>query len=73
MSLTEKLDAINEFDRQPVSADRIQGSSTFVALFAGEHIAGTEFVIGPLFVAHGVTATDLFGGLIVGNLLAVLS
>jgi len=73
MSLTAKLDAINEFDRQPVSADRIQGSGTFVALFAGEHIAGTEFVIGPLFVAHGVTATDLFGGLIVGNLLAVLS
>ena len=73
MSLTEKLDAINEFDRQPVSADRIQGSSKFVALYAGEHIAGTEFVIGPLFVAHGVTAADLIGGLIVGNLLAVLS
>ncbi|MEE3104436.1 MAG: hypothetical protein VX273_02575, partial [Acidobacteriota bacterium] len=73
MSLTAKLDAINEFDRQPVSADRIQGSSKFVALYAGEHIAGTEFVIGPLFVAHGVTAADLFVGLMVGNLLAVLS
>ena len=68
-----RLDAINEFDRQPVSNDRVQGPGNFVALYAGEHLAGTEFVIGPLFVAHGVTAGDLIGGLLVGNLLAVLS
>jgi len=42
-------------------------------MYAGEHTAGTEFVIGPLFVAHGVTAGDLLSGLLVGNLLAVLS
>lgn len=72
-SLAERLDAINEFDREPVSSERLQGPSSFMALYAGEHVAGTEFVIGPLFVAHGVTASDLFLGLILGNLLAVLS
>jgi len=42
-------------------------------MYAGEHTAGTEFVIGPMFVAHGVSAFDLIIGLLVGNLLAVLS
>ncbi|QXD15385.1 hypothetical protein GQ464_000045 [Rhodocaloribacter litoris] len=72
-TLAERLDAINEFDREPVSEDRLQGPGSFIGLYAGEHVAGTEFVIGPLFVAHGVAAADLFLGLLVGNLLAVLS
>jgi purine-cytosine permease-like protein len=42
-------------------------------MYAGEHTAGTEFVIGPLFVAHGVAAGDLLLGLLIGNVLAVLS
>ena len=42
-------------------------------MYAGEHAAGTEFVIGPLFLTTGVSAFDLILGLIVGNLLAVLS
>lgn len=72
-SLADRLDAINEFDREPVTPDRLQGPRSFIGLFTGEHVAGTEFVIGPLFVAHGVTATALVLGLLVGNLLAVLS
>jgi cytosine permease len=72
-SLVERLDAINEFDREPVPDSELQGASAFAGLYAGEHVAGTEFVIGPLFVAHGVAAGDLFLGLLVGNLLAVLS
>src|SRR6266568_3217316 len=72
-SLADRLDAINEFDREPVTPDRLQGPGTFIGLYAGEHLAGTEFVIGPLFVAHGVAAADLVLGLLVGNLLAVLS
>jgi hypothetical protein len=72
-TLVERLDAINEFDREPVPDDRLQGSGNFIGIYAGEHVAGTEFVIGPLFVAHGVTASDLILGLLVGNLLAVLS
>lgn len=42
-------------------------------MYAGEHCAGTELMIGPLFVAAGVSAFDLVVGLIVGNALAVLS
>lgn len=72
-SIAERLDAIEEFDREPVSEDRLQGPGSFIGLFASEHVAGTEFVIGPLFVAHGVAAADLIFGLLVGNLLAVLS
>ena len=72
-SLTDRLDALNEFDREPVSEKSLQGPGSFIGLYAGEHVAGTEFVIGPLFVAHGVTASDLLLGLLVGNLLAVAS
>jgi purine-cytosine permease-like protein len=42
-------------------------------MFAGEHIAATEFVIGALFVIHGVSARNLILGLFLGNVLAVLS
>lgn len=72
-ALAQRLDAINEFDREPVTQDRLQGPANFIGLYAGEHVAGTEFVIGPLFVAHGVAAGDLIWGLLIGNLLAVLS
>ncbi len=72
-SVTERLDALYEFDREPVTADKLQGAGSFIGMYSGEHVAGTEFVIGPLFVAHGVAAIDLFLGLLVGNLLAVLS
>jgi purine-cytosine permease-like protein len=72
-TLTDKLDSLYEFDREPVADSHLQGIGKFLGMYSGEHIAGTEYVIGPLFVAHGVTVTDFFGGLIVGNLLAVLS
>ncbi len=72
-TLVERLDAINEYDREPVSEDGLEGPGNFAGLYAGEHVAGTEFVIGPLFVAHGVAAGDLIFGLLLGNLLAVLS
>src|SRR5438094_9378018 len=72
-SLADRLDAINEFDREPVPPDRLQGPGSFIGLKNGEHAAGTEIVIGPLFVAHGVTARDLPQGLLEGNRLAVLS
>jgi cytosine permease len=71
--LINRLDSLYEFDREPVTKDKLQGFGNFLGLYAGEHVAGTEFVIGPLFVAHGVSASDLFLGLIVGNILAVLS
>jgi len=72
-TLAQRLDALYEFDREPVSENKLQGLGNFIGMYAGEHVAGTEFVIGPLFVAHGVSAPDLFLGLLVGNVLAVLS
>lgn len=71
--LKEKILEVNEYERTPVPTDKQKGLSSFIGMYAGEHTAGTEFVIGPLFVAHGVAAADLVGGLVLGNLLAVLS
>ncbi|MBL4830677.1 MAG: nucleoside transporter [Aliivibrio sp.] len=62
-----------EFETEPVSADKLQPGKTFAASYAGEHVAGTEFVIGALFVAWGVGTGDILWGLLLGNLLAVLT
>ncbi len=43
------------------------GFSRFIGMYAGEHCAGTELMIGPLFVAAGVSAFDVVVGLIVGQ------
>ncbi len=72
-TITQKLDNLYEFDREPVTKGKLQGIGNFLGMYAGEHVAGTEFVIGILFVAHGVSVTDLFIGGFIGNLLAVLS
>jgi hypothetical protein len=50
-AITKRLDALYEFDREPVSQNKLQGAGNFIGVYAGEHIAGTEFIIGPLFVA----------------------
>jgi len=64
---------MSEFDRKPVTAESLQSGRYFAASYAGEHVAGTEFVIGALFVSFGLGATDVILGLILGNLLAVLT
>lgn len=71
--LARQLNQINDYEREPVPESKTRGFKDFLALVAGEHIAGTEFVIGPLFVLHGVTATNVIAGLLIGNILAVLS
>jgi cytosine permease len=67
------LDKLYEFDREPVSDDKLQPGKYFAGLLAGEHVAGTEFVIGASFVWWGATPYDIFVGLALGNLLAVLT
>jgi purine-cytosine permease-like protein len=67
------LDAVEEFEFTPVPTSKLKSFKSFAGQYLSEHTAGTEFVIGPLFVAHGVTAGELVWGLIIGNLLAVLS
>ncbi|MGA8204076.1 MAG: hypothetical protein WB812_06115 [Woeseiaceae bacterium] len=65
--------AATEYEREPVPREALLGFRSFVGQYAGEHTAGTELMIGPLFVAAGVGAFDLVMGLLIGNLLAVLS
>ena len=64
---------LNEFERSPVPGSHWKDWRSFLGMYAGEHTAGTEFMIGPLFLTTGVSAFDLIIGLIVGNLFAVLS
>jgi len=71
--IVERLDQLNEYERQPVGEKQLQPGMYFAAAFAGEHIAATEFVIGALFVSLGAGAFDVLVGLLLGNLLAVLS
>lgn len=71
--IDEVLHADNEYERTPVPAGALKGGGKFWGMYAGEHAAGTEFMIGPLFLLAGVALKDIFLGLLVGNLLAVLS
>jgi purine-cytosine permease-like protein len=64
---------VNEFEREPVPERARLGLRNYIGQFAGEHVAGTELMIGPLFLAAGVSAFDFIVGLLVGNALAVLS
>lgn len=63
----------DEFEREPVPEPARKGATAFWGMYAGEHTAGTEFMIGPLFVAWGASAFDLIVGLLLGNLMAVLT
>ena len=62
-----------EFDREPVPRSRLLGPGYFAGAYAGEHVAATEFVIGVTFVNWGASVLDIFLGLVIGNLLAVLT
>lgn len=64
---------VHEYEREPVPASKWKSWKSFLGMYAGEHAAGTEFMIGPLFLTAGVSAFDLLVGLFLGNLLAVLS
>ena len=73
MSEAKEIIQNEEFERQAVPSTHLKSWKSFLGMYAGEHAAGTEFMIGPLFLAAGVSAFDLIIGLLVGNLLAVLS
>ena len=67
------MSSSDEFESQPISPNKLQPARAFAGSYAGEHVAGTEFVIGALFVSWGVGAGDILVGLLLGNLLAVLT
>ena len=62
----------SEFEREAVPKTELKNWKSFLGMYAGEHAAGTEFMIGPLFLTVGVSAFDLLAGLLLGNLMAVL-
>ena len=65
--------ATSEFEREAVPSNNLKSWKSFLGMYAGEHAAGTEFMIGPLFLTVGVSAFDLLMGLFLGNLMAVFS
>lgn len=73
MPNVEHHEPVNEYEREPVPEHALLGLKSYVGQFSGEHVAGTEIMIGPLFLAAGVSAFDFIVGLLAGNLLAVLS
>jgi|TARA_B110000902_G_C14287733_1_gene579578 NCS1 family nucleobase:cation symporter-1 len=60
-------------EQMPVAKNKLHGWKHFAGLYAGEHVAATEFVIGATFVALGASTIDILLGLVIGNLLAMCS
>ncbi|PHI20789.1 hypothetical protein CEQ90_05350 [Lewinellaceae bacterium SD302] len=62
-----------EEEQLPVAEHKLHDWTHFAGLYAAEHVAATEFVIGATFVALGAKTMDIILGLLIGNILAVLS
>lgn len=60
-------------EQLPIPQHKLHGWPHFAGLYAAEHVAATEFVIGATFVALGAGIWDILIGLLIGNTLAVLS
>ncbi|MDE3743832.1 purine-cytosine permease family protein [Maribacter polysaccharolyticus] len=60
-------------EQLPVPKNKLHDWTHFAGLYAAEHVAATEFVIGATFVALGAKTNDILLGLLIGNILAVLS
>jgi purine-cytosine permease-like protein len=60
-------------EQLPIPQHKLHGWTHFVGLYAAEHVAATEFVIGATFVALGANTMDIVVGLLIGNVLAILS
>lgn len=69
---TRSFDHLDE-EQLPIAQNKLHGGKHFAGLYAGEHVAATEFVIGATFVSLGASTRDILFGLLIGNILAVLS
>lgn len=69
---TQNFDLLHE-EQLPVPNHKLHDWTHFAGLYAAEHVAATEFVIGATFVALGAKTMDIILGLLIGNILAVLS
>lgn len=75
MNPSEKFQALASVSEEqlPIAKHKLHGWPHFLGIYAGEHVAATEFVIGATFVALGAKTTDIIWGLLIGNILAILS
>jgi len=75
MNTTEGFKQFENLDEEqlPVAKYKLHDWTHFAGLYAAEHVAATEFVIGATFVALGAKTMDIILGLLIGNILAVLS
>lgn len=75
MSTSNEFDHLKNLDEEqlPVAKHKLHDWTHFAGLYAAEHVAATEFVIGATFVALGAKTMDIILGLLIGNILAVLS
>jgi purine-cytosine permease-like protein len=75
MSATNDYKTFENLDEEqlPVAKHKLHDWTHFAGLYAAEHVAATEFVIGATFVALGAKTKDILLGLLIGNILAVLS
>ena len=73
--MTEDFQQFKNLDEEqlPIAKNKLHHWSHFLGLYAGEHVAATEFVIGATFVALGAKTMDILIGLLIGNVLAILS
>lgn len=69
---TRNVEMIPTVDR-PISEKNVSGIGSFLGLYGGEHIAATEFVFGATLVGWGCSAQTILLGLLIGNIMAVLS
>ncbi|MFK7921666.1 MAG: cytosine permease [Bacteroidia bacterium] len=60
-------------EQLPIAKHKLHSWPHFLGLYAGEHVAATEFVIGATFVSLGAKTSDILLGLLIGNILAILS
>jgi len=67
-----QLEKLQE-EQLPVPEHKLHDWTHFAGLYAAEHVAATEFVIGATFVALGAKTMDILLGLLIGNILAILS
>ena len=65
--------AQTQAEQLPVPKHQLHHWTHFAGLYAAEHVAATEFVIGATFVALGASTMDIIIGLLIGNILAILS
>lgn len=71
-SAFQQFEQLHE-EQLPVPKHKLHDWTHFAGLYAAEHVAATEFVIGATFVALGAKTMDIILGLLIGNILAVLS